>query len=184
MKIVHLYAKNLEMFVDAVKDTECRLNASQDLDYLISSLQNYNARDVIGLVVFANPMTRKCIKLIEQFDSMFVFRKMPIIIINDNATELWNAHRFKVKHSKVFVLDSEDDSLSDLDIASIFTTLLAFSDSLYDLSACPYENRDREHLRMGERKERVMSEQLSGLLKMLEGGEGNGIDFISETEEA
>ena len=102
------------MFADAVDGTECRLNASQDLDYLVASLQQFNARDVLGLVLFANPLTKKCLKLIRKFDDLFVFQHLPIIIISDEASALKAAGYFKVKNSTVYTLDSEDNSLSDI----------------------------------------------------------------------
>lgn len=170
MKIVHVYAKNLQMFIDAVKDTDCHLNASSDINYLLGSLQNYNARDVVGLVVFANPMTKKCLELIRKFDNLFVFKRMPIIVINDNATGLKEKGYFKVNNSELYVLNSEENSISDLDICSIFVTLLAYNDSIYDLSVCPLEHPKTLHNKVGDRKELVMSEELNILLKDIEEG--------------
>lgn len=167
MKIVHVLAKNMQMFIDAVEGTDCRLNASQDIEYLINSFQNFNARDVLGLVVFANPITKKCIKLVSKFDSLFVFRQMPIILISDNITDVWNQGFFKVENSKVFLVQSEDNSISDVEIRQIFTTLLAFSDSVYDLSACPLENKKKNQNHSGQECPRQMSEQLSAFLNSL-----------------
>lgn len=173
---MYVYAKNLEVFVDAVKDTDCKLNASSDIDYLLKSITNFNSRDVMGLVVLANPMTKKCVELIQRFDSLFVFKPLPIIIINDFVHELWEQGKIKVKHSNVYLLQSEDNSISDLDVRSIFTTLLAFSDNVYDLSQCSLEH-DRDSKKDASiKKELVMSEELSNLLKQLEGG----LDIIVE----
>ena len=145
MKIVHVYAKNLQIFVDAVKDTDCRLNASQDINYLTNSLQNFNARDVLGLVIFANPITKKCLNLIRRFDNLFSFKQMPIIIISDNANELYRDGYFRVKNSLIYLIDSEDNSISDVEMSQIFTTLLALSGNIYDLSCCTYEQRRANH---------------------------------------
>ena len=89
MKLIYVYAKNLDVFVEAAKDTDCRLNASVNVDYMLSSLSSFNARDVLGLIVFANPMTKKCLKLIKSFDDLFTNR--PIIVINDDAKNLFEA---------------------------------------------------------------------------------------------
>lgn len=168
MKIVHVYARNLQMFADAVDGTECRLNASQDLDYLVASLQQFNARDVLGLVLFANPLTKKCLKLIRKFDDLFVFQHLPIIIISDEASALKAAGYFKVKNSTVYTLDSEDNSLSDIEMNAIFTTLIVSSDEVYDLSVIPAERKIKEYTRThGEIERPMMSAQLIELLNKL-----------------
>ncbi len=168
MKIVHVYAQNVQMFADAVDGTECRLNASKDLDYLVSSLQQFNARDVLGLVLFANPMTKKCLKLIRKFDDLFVFKRLPIVIISDDATALKDAGYFRVKHSDIYVVDSEDNSISDVELNAVFTTLIASTDEVYDLSVIPAERKMKDYARThGEREEKRMSQQLIDLLKQL-----------------
>lgn len=168
MKIVHVYAKNIQMFVDAIEGTDLRLNASQDLDYLVSSLQQFNARDILGLVIFANPMTKKCLTLIKKFDSLFVFRRFPIIIISDEASALRDAGYFRVRYSDVYCVDSEDNSISDIEMNAIFTTLLTHSDELYDLSVIPDERKNKEFVRThGEAKHATMSPQLVQLLNQL-----------------
>lgn len=168
MKIVHVYAKNIQMFDDAVKDTECRLNASQDLDYLVASLQQFNARDVLGLILFANPLTKKCLKLIRKFDDLFVFKRLPIVIISDQATALKEAGYFRVKHSDVYVVDSEDNSISDIELKAVFTTMIASTDDIYDLSVIAAEKKVKEYARThGEITDRRMSPQLIDLLKRI-----------------
>lgn len=169
MKIVHVYSQNIQMFVDAVQGTDCRLNASRDINYLLGSLHNYNARDVMGLIVFANPMTKKCLRLIRKFDDLFVLQPMPIVVINDTATELYQQGYFKVKHSKLYLLDSEENSLSDIELNSIFTTLISFSDYMYDLSVCPPEVKGEFPSGAENKADTKMSEQLENLLQSLKG---------------
>lgn len=170
MNIIHIYARNLQMFVDAVKDTDCKLNASKDINYMLRSIQNYNSRDVVGLVVFANPITKKCVQLVKDFDQLHAFRKMPIVIVSDAAVEICEQGLFPVKNSKLFALNSEDNTISDLDISTIFTTILAYSNAVYDLSLCPAERQVRNTGVGKEARQLVMSEQLTVLLKQLEGG--------------
>lgn len=135
MKIVHLYAQNLEIFNDALEATGCRVNGSANLDYLIKSLPNYNAREVMGLVVFRQHMTKKTLKLIKAFDELFVFSPLPIIVIADDASELYAHGKLKVRNSPLFLIDSEDGTISDIDLRRIFTTLCCMSDTMYDLSS-------------------------------------------------
>lgn len=165
MKIVHVYAKNIDMFVQAVKDTDIKLNASQDLNYLISSLQEFNARDVLGLIIFANPFTRKCVKLIQKFDQLYMFSPMPIIVVNNNASDLKARGYLRVKNSKLYILNCEDNSLSDIELSSIFTTLVAFSGEIYDLSIIPAENAKHNKVENKLQIKPEMSAQLKTLLE-------------------
>lgn len=169
MKIVHVYAQNLDVFSDAVKGTDCRLNASVDIDYLIASIQNYNARDVLGLIVFANPMTKKCLRLIKKFDEYFIYQRMPVIVISDDVHELHSQGYLKVKNSTLYLVESEDNSISDIDVDQIFTTLLANSGEVYDLSACRAEKTKRQTMPSGFEVEDTMSDSLRELLDSLEG---------------
>lgn len=137
MKIIHLYANNLDLWADAVSGTDIRLNGSTDLDTLSESILDFNIRDVVGLVVFANPLTKKTLGLIRRFDQLFVYRRLPIVLISDNITEAWGSIRFKVHNSDLYLLDSEENTISDIDIQRVMTTLLASDGNLYDLSACP-----------------------------------------------
>lgn len=179
MKIVHVYAKNIQMFEDAISGTECRLNASQDLDYLVSSLQQFNARDVLGLILFANPLTKKCLKLIRRFDDLFVFRRLPIVIISDQAVALSEAGYFRAKHSDVYVVDSEDNSISDIELNAVLTTMIASTDEIYDLSVIPAERKIKEFARThGEIEDKRMSPQLVDLLKRI----GRGASDESDSE--
>lgn len=160
------------MFEDAIKGTECRLNASKDLDYLLASLQQFNGRNVLGLVVFANPFTKKCIKLIKEFDDLFTFNRLPIIVISDQATDLYDAGYLKVHHSDLYLLNSEDNSISDIELDAIFTILVASTDDIYDLSVIPAERKERDNIKTkGERKELTMSKELIDLFDYLNKGE-------------
>lgn len=171
MKIVHVYAQNIQVFVDAVKDTDCRLNASRDLNYLLSSLSNYNAKDVLGLIIFANPMTKKCLKLLEKFDRLFVYQQMPVVIISDRVQDLYKEGYLKVKHSKLYLVTSEENTISDIDVSAIFTTLLASADEIYDLSGCSMEKSKRQLIASGFEEDDKMSESLLSLLEIIQGRE-------------
>lgn len=182
MKIIHVYAKNVQMFADAINGTDCKLNASKDINYMLNSLQNFNARDVVGLIVFANPLTKKCVQLVHKFDQLHTFKKMPIVIINDSAVEICSEGIFKVKNSKLFALDSEDNSISDLDMSTVFTTILGYSSSIYDLSSCRGEKKNSINAHAGGAKELQMTEELSGLLNYLNGGNKYAVGTTKEGE--
>lgn len=163
MKIVHVYARNLKIFNDALEGTGCRVNGSQSLDYMFKSLSNYNARDVMGLIVFRQHLTVKTLDLIHAFDDLFVFNPLPVIVACDDATELVAERKLVVKNSPLFVVNSIDGTISDLDLQRMFTTLSVVSGTMYDLSAFDQNNRttvtgdtvERKDLR-GELAQEVM----------------------------
>lgn len=132
MKIIHLHALNIPIFADALRDTECILNASIKIDDVINSLQRFNGRDVLGLVVFRTPLTKKCLRLIKAFDETFIFKQLPIIVVSDYES----LNMVTVKHSKLYKLESDDNTISDVEINKIMTTLLLESSTVYDLSIC------------------------------------------------
>lgn len=135
MKIAHVYAKNLQIFTEALESTGCRVNGSQDVDYMLKSLANYNARDVMGLIVFRQHMTKKLLQLVTEFDSLFIFNPLPIVIVCDDAEELYAEGLVKVKNCPLFCVNSIEGTISDVDLQRIFTTLSVMSGSMYDLSA-------------------------------------------------
>ena len=134
MKVIHLYARNLTLFENALEGTGCRINGSKDLGYMHKSLTSFNARDVMGLVVFRSPMTKKTLNLVRAFDDLFVFDPKPIVIISDQATALYDSGKIKVKHSPLFLVDSEENTISDLDLKRVLTTLSCVADEMYDMS--------------------------------------------------
>ena len=134
MKILHVYARNLSIFERALEGTGCRVNGSVDLTYMRRSFANFNARDTMGLVVFKNPMTKKTLKLIKAFDDLFVFSPMPIIVISNQATALYQARQLRVKNSPLFLIDSLEDTISDIDLKRIMATLSCMSGDMYDMS--------------------------------------------------
>lgn len=163
MRIVHVYAQNLEIFADMVEGTDCRICASSNIDDVFASLYNFNARDVIGLVIFANPFTKKCAKLVRAFDQLFVFSQMPIVIVADNASELV-ANYLRVKHSELLAVNSDENSISDTDLKRIFATLVIKGIDLYDLSVC---GLDEESIAAQSAKPPVNSLEISDELKQL-----------------
>lgn len=134
MKIVHVYAQNLQIFSDALESTGCRINGSRSVEYLIRSLPNYNARDVMGLIVYRQHMTKKTLKLVKAFDELFVFSPLPIIIVCDESYDLFEQGVLDVKYSPLFLVQSVEGTISDIDLRRIFTTLSCMSDTMYDLS--------------------------------------------------
>ena len=134
LRIVHIYSHNLQVFEDALADTGCKINGSRNLEYLSKSLANFNVRDVMGLIVFKQNITRKCLKLMQQFDDLFVFNPRPIILICDNATELVNSGKVSIRNAPLFVIDSIEGTISDIDIQRAFSTMICLSTEIYDLS--------------------------------------------------
>lgn len=165
MKIIHIYAQNLELFSDLVNGTECRINGSVNLNDVIDSIQFYNARDVLGLIVFANPVTKGCLRLIEEFDNYFSLNSKPIILIADNATELVDTRTVRTKHCKLYPLDSEEDTISDVELNMVFSTLTILGTSVYDLSSIGMvDEKQPKELLTPDRTNLTMSDDLMELL--------------------
>lgn len=165
MKIVHLYAKNLDIFTPDKNDVGWSINASTKVSDIIDSLYNFNVRNVLGLVVFANPITKNCLRLIKAFDSLFVFDKLPIVVISDNASELVADGTIKVKNSRLFALDSEENTISDIDVRRVFSTLLICNSEIYDLEPCGFGEDIKTERPDVDSRSLEMSDELRGLLK-------------------
>ena len=142
MKIVHVLAQNLEIFENALEGTGCHINGTKKIDNMAKSLTQFNARDVMGLIVFKNPMTAKTIKLITYFDELFMFNSLPIILVSDQATALYNAGKIKVRYSPLFVVNSIDNTISDIDLRRIFATLSCVSGEMYNLGDIDIRGRE------------------------------------------
>ena len=169
MKIVHLYAKNLKTFEKFLDGTGCKLNGSQSLDYLMRSLSSFNARDTMGLIVFRKHMTRKTLRLVRHFDELFVFNPLPIVVVCDDATSLFKSRRLSTKFSPLFLVDSVDGTISDIDVRRIFTTLACLSDRLYDLSDVEKKSAETAALCKSTEKSRrgkLADEVFNGYLKL------------------
>lgn len=147
MKILHVHAKNLKIFEDALDSTACRVNGSQDLDYLLKSLTRYNCRDIMGLVIFRQTLTRKTLRLIRAFDELFIFDPRPIVVICDDAEQLYKEHKLRVKYAPLFLVNSVDGTISDADIRRVMTTLSCMTGEIYDLSEVEAKHRKREQSR-------------------------------------
>ena len=143
MQIVHIHTGNLGIFENALEGTGCHINGSRDANYMIKSLSNYNRRDVLGLIVFRKHLTRKVLKLIYDFDRMFVFNPPPIVVICEDAQQLYDEQRLRVKHSPLFLINSLDGTISDVDLRRVFATLSIVSDPIYDLTAVEERHKPR-----------------------------------------
>ena len=135
MKILHVFSRNLDIFSEAVEGTSCRINGSCDITYLSRSLQDYNARDVLGLVIFVKTLTKKLVKLISQFDELFFFNPKPIVVACENAEALYAASAFSVHNSPLFLVNTVDGTISDTDLRQIMATVCCLSGGIYDLSS-------------------------------------------------
>lgn len=140
MKIVHVCAKNLQLFEDIIAGTGYKINGFQSAVQLESTLSRFNARDVLGLVIYQKHMTKGSLHLMRTFDAMFTFAPKPIIIVCDDAKEISKTKMFSMHHCTIYPLNSVDGTISDKDLNRIFTTLACLGDDMYDLSAIEQKN--------------------------------------------
>lgn len=134
MKIVHLCAENLQVFEDALEGTGCKICGARNPKDVRRALSHYNARDVMGLIVYKQHLTRRLLDLIHFFDELFVFDPKPVLLVCDDAEELCTDRIVTTKNSPLFALNSVDGTISDIDLCRIFTTLSCLSSEMYDLS--------------------------------------------------
>ena len=142
MRIVHVHSLNIQLFEDAVAGTGCYVNGNINPSKLLHSLQEYNARDVIGLIVFRRHLTKNCLKLIQYFDKLFEFAPRPIIVVCDDAFALHREGKLKVSNSPLYLIDSVDGTISDIDVSRIFTTLSFSVGEPYDLSVLEHSHEN------------------------------------------
>lgn len=134
MNIVHVYSQNLELLNPMVEGTQCHLNGSDDIERLAKSFSRYNARDVMGLIVHSGKFfTRRQAGLIAEFDRLFEFRHLPIILACDEAKDLVASGIVRVKNSRLFPVASVEGTLSDIDLDRIFATIAICSGEIYHL---------------------------------------------------
>lgn len=133
MKIVHILANNLDIWQNAVIGTSCLVNAYVDISELINSLPQYNARDVVGFIFFPTSLTPKLLKNLKLIDGFFKYLKTTAIIIGDNADKFLETHYIPLPNIDLYMLNSENGSISDTDINNIFTLLLAAYGDIYKI---------------------------------------------------
>lgn len=150
MKIVHLCADNLQIFEDSLEGTGCKVCGARKVSDVKKAFALYNARDVMGLVVYKQYLTKRLLGLIKAFDDMFVFEPKPVVLVCDDAEELCKAKTVKTKNSPLFAVNSIDGTISDIDICRIFTTLSCLSNEMYDLSDIGFSGDGRRSVVPGE----------------------------------
>lgn len=121
------------MFEEVLDGTGCCINGSREVDQLMKSIPNYNVRDVLGLIVFKQHLTRRVLHLIKMFDELFVLSPRPIVVICDNAEELYSSKVLRVKNSPLYLVNALGGTVSDLDLRRVFTTLVCVSGDMYNI---------------------------------------------------
>ena len=149
MRIVHVHSLNLQLFEDAVSGTGHFVNGSTDPIKLLKSLQEYNARDVVGLVIFRRHLTKNCLRLLQYFDKLFELSPKPIVVVCDEAFALYRSGKLHVNNSPLYLVDSIDGTISNIDLGRIFTTLSFSVGDPYEFSSLERSNenvlRNPEH---------------------------------------
>lgn len=168
MKIVHVCTGNIKLFVDALEDTECKVNGSSDATYMQSAILNFNARDTMGLVVFRPHITKRILALVNAFDNLMYFHPLPIVLICDDAKELYEQRRIRVRNCPLFCVNSVDGTISDVDIRKIITTLSLFSGEIYELKAVENAHKQRVNCDNSSKTEHAVNVSNELLLELAE----------------
>lgn len=176
MRIVHVLGKNLNVWDEAVKDTDICVNGSVTPKALLKTIYSFNARDVIGLIVFVNPITKQTLNLIRKFDDYFCYKKLPIIFISDDITQVFQQLGLKLVNSILYCVDSIEGTISDIDINNIFVTLLAHAGSLYNIESLG-KARSTERKTNKQSLIDTYADDTEYVLNMLKSGDSNESEF-------
>lgn len=133
--IVHVLSKVLDCWSDAVDGTDIKINGAIDIERLQETFMMFNMREVGGLIIFVNPLTKRVLKLIKDFDSLIMGRRIPVILITDKVFEVMSGIRLNLENVDLYGVESFDNTISDVDISNIFITILARSRAVYDIPA-------------------------------------------------
>lgn len=133
MKIVHLLAKNLEIWDSYMNNTDCFVNAYVDLAELKDSIIKFNSRDVLGFILYPDSISSDILDFLEYIDKAFSFRRIPVIIIVSTADKSIQALQKHYDSLDIYMLNDEDKSISDVDINNSILFLLAANDAVYTI---------------------------------------------------
>ena len=164
MKVVHIFAENVQLFVDYLAGTDIVPNASKDIKMMKSTISRYNARDVGGFIAFQTPVRRSTLEWVKQIDDFFELAPKPIIFISDQASALVSSGVLKTKNCPLYTVDSLDNSIGDIELNRVFTTIVLSSTEIYDLS---FADRQKEKITKQPREWSVL-EPSDSLRELLE----------------
>lgn len=164
MKIIHLLANNIKVWSSFLQKTEYHVNAYTDLGGLNKSLIQYNARDILGFILFPDNMDESVWKFLKRIDRMYQFRKMPVILISNNTDSEVVSTKKDFTSLEIYSIVAEDNSISDLDINNSILLLLALNDCVY-----PVLDRNRSNKQI--ESEVHLSGEARFLLGLLRKGE-------------
>lgn len=164
MKFIHIYANNIKVWSDYVKNTDCFVNAYTNLENLKQSLFHYNIRDVLGFILYPTIFTDEIFTFLNFIDNSYLSTKIPVILVcyldSKALTMLSNTY----PKLSLYNLIPEDDTISDLDINNILTLLYAANDLIYDVK----EYKDK-HVHLYDKKQKLTNDAMF-VLDLIERG--------------
>jgi len=69
------------------------------------------------------------------FDELFELNPRPIIVMCDEANELYATKVLRVRRSPLFLIDTLSGTISDVELKRTFTTLVCLSGETYNLKS-------------------------------------------------
>lgn len=132
MKIIHLLANNIKIWAEYLDGTEYYVNAYTNIEDLETSIVNFNARDVLGFILYPSNISTSFLEFLDRIDKKFVTKITVILVTHQNDKGLqYISGRYKLLN--IYNIISEDNSISDVDINNAIILLLASNDAIYPL---------------------------------------------------
>ena len=80
MKIIHLLANNIKIWAEYLDKTEYYVNAFTTIDDLEESIIKFNARDVLGFILYPSSLNTAFLNFLSRIDKKYV-TSIPVILI-------------------------------------------------------------------------------------------------------
>ena len=133
MKIIHLLANNIKIWAEYLDKTEYYVNAFTTIDDLEESIIKFNARDVLGFILYPSSLNTAFLNFLSRIDKMYVTSIPVILITSPEEDKTLQSLANKCTLLDIYNIVSEDNSISDIDINNSITLLLAANDAIYPL---------------------------------------------------
>ena len=142
MKIIHIYSKNLDAWSSLIDSTCCCINGYSKFTQLAKTINNYNVKDCLGIILHETTITEATFKKLEVLNAASFFMPFNVVVIGDDAVSILSKHCNKYVNLNIYACDSENQSISDTDIRNIMTLFYALDESIYDIPINRYIDKE------------------------------------------
>ena len=144
MKILHIYSKNLDAWSSIIDPTCCCINGYSKFTKLADTINNYNIKDCLGIILHETTVNEATFKKLEILNATSFFVKFNVVVVGDDATASLSKHCNKYRNLNIYACDSDNGTISDTDINNIMTLLYAMDESIYDIPINRYTHNEEK----------------------------------------